>query len=200
MRPFSFMRVLVLRAPVHAKPRLADAQLHSRTLIGPDIFSSARCVTSISMWCCTNHAAILRKVSRSSAVLHSFPLLPCRLRRWAVRTCCHGQCELRQGLEVCDVALHWLAQCWPQLSYRRYVLLGEPRAGARYRGGGGLNPGSTQVRTLGLDQRGGGRISTSRTWVQPRFNPGSTQIKPSLNPRSTQVQPRFSDPGSTQVL
>ena len=81
--------------------------------------------------------------------------------------------------------------------------------------GGGLNPGSTQVRTLGLDQRGGGRISTSRTWVHPdstqvqsRFNPGSIQVQPRfrprfnpvLNPRSTQVQPRFSDPGSlTQV-
>ena len=45
--------------------------------------------------------------------------------------------------------------------------------GARY--GGGLNPGSTLWGWI----RGGGRISTSRSWVQPRFNPGSTQVQPS---------------------
>ena len=75
--------------------------------------------------------------------------------------------------------------------------------GPRARYGGGLNPGSTQVRTLGLDQRGGGRISTSRTWVQPRFNPGSTQVQPRFNPGSdpgsTQFEPTF-NLGSTQVL
>ena len=41
--------------------------------------------------------------------------------------------------------------------------------------GGGLNPGSTQVRTLGLDQRGG----------RPNINIknlGSTQVQPRLNP------------------
>ena len=57
--------------------------------------------------------------------------------------------------------------------------------------GGGLNPGSTQVRTLGLDQRGG----------RPNINIknlGSTQVQPRFNPGSTQVQPRFK-PGSTQV-
>ena len=78
------------------------------------------------------------------------------------------------------------------------------RAAEQGTGGGGLNPGSTQVRTLGLDQRGGrpniNIKNLGSTQVQPRFNPGSTQVKPSLNPRSTQVQPRFSDPGSTQVL
>ena len=85
-------------------------------------------------------------------------------------------------------------------------------------GGEGLNPGSTQVPTLGLDQRGGrpniNIKNLGSTQVQPRFNPGSTQVKPSLNPRSTQVQPRFeprfeprfnpgsnpgSNPSSTQV-
>ena len=58
----------------------------------------------------------------------------------------------------------------------------------------------TQVRTLGLDQKGGGRISTSRTWVQPRFNPGSTQVQIRFNPGSgslTQVLPRFSGPVQT---
>ena len=65
-------------------------------------------------------------------------------------------------------------------------------------GGGGLNPGPTQVRTLGLDQRRGGQISTSRPWVQPRFNPGSTQVQPRFNPGLTQFEPRF-NPGSTQV-
>ena len=70
---------------------------------------------------------------------------------------------------------------------------------ARRYGGGGLNPGSTQVRTLGLDQRGEGRISTSRTWVQPRFNPDSIQTRDKFNPGSTQLQPRL-NPGLTQVL
>ena len=45
---------------------------------------------------------------------------------------------------------------------------------------GGLNPGSTQVRTLGLDQRGGrpniNIKNLGSTQVQPRFNPGSTQV------------------------
>ena len=69
--------------------------------------------------------------------------------------------------------------------------------GARY--GGGLNPGSTQVRTLGLDQRGGrpniNIKNLGSTQVQPRFNPGLTQFEPRFNPGSnlslTQVQPRF---------
>ena len=58
-------------------------------------------------------------------------------------------------------------------------------------GGGGLNPGSTQVRTLGLDQRGGrpniNIKNLGSTQVQPRFNPGSTQVQPRFNPSSTQV-------------
>ena len=62
--------------------------------------------------------------------------------------------------------------------------------GARY-GGGGLNPGSTQVRTLGLDQRGGrpniNIKNLGSTQVQPRFHPGSTQVQPRFNPSSTQV-------------
>ena len=39
--------------------------------------------------------------------------------------------------------------------------------------GGGLNPGSTQVRTLGLDQRGG---AGEYQHQEPGFNPGSTQV------------------------
>ena len=57
--------------------------------------------------------------------------------------------------------------------------------------GGGLSPGSTQVRTLGLDQRGGrpniNIKNLGSTQVQPRFNPGSTQFEPTFNPGSTQV-------------
>ena len=68
--------------------------------------------------------------------------------------------------------------------------------------GGGLNPGSTQVRTLGLDQRGGrpniNIKNLGSTQVQPRFNPGSTQVQPRFNPGLTQFEPRF-NPGSTQV-
>ena len=59
---------------------------------------------------------------------------------------------------------------------------------------GGSNPGSTQVRTLGLDQKGG------RANINIK-NLGSTQVQPRLNPGSIQVKSRFnrgSDPGSTQ--
>ena len=63
---------------------------------------------------------------------------------------------------------------------------------------GSLNSGSNQVQTLGWIRGGGGRISISRTWVQPRFNPGSTQVQSRLNPGSTQFEPTFSL-GSTQV-
>ena len=62
---------------------------------------------------------------------------------------------------------------------------------SKVRGGGGLNPGSTQVRTLGLDQRGGrpniNIKNLGSTQVQPRFNPGSTQFQPRFNPSSYQV-------------
>ena len=65
------------------------------------------------------------------------------------------------------------------------------RSSSKVRGGGGLNPGSTQVRTLGLDQRGGrpniNIKNLGSTQVQPRFNPGSTQVQPRFNPSSTQV-------------
>ena len=61
--------------------------------------------------------------------------------------------------------------------------------------GGGLNPGSTQVRTLGLDQRGGaGRISTSRTW-------SSTQVQPQVATHGSQyLYPGILIYSSTQVL
>ena len=66
-----------------------------------------------------------------------------------------------------------------------------PAQESKVRGGGGLNPGSTQVRTLGLDQRGGrpniNIKNLGSTQVQPRFNPGSTQVEPRFNPSSTQV-------------
>ena len=113
-------------------------------------------------------------------------------------------CSRRSGFENIQVSpiIHWTCsrrRCTAVFRHWSVLLrLVEPEYLSKVRGGGFLNPGSTQVRTLGLDQRGGGRISTSRTWVQPRFNPGSTQVQPRFNPnpRSTQVQPRFSDPGS----
>ena len=55
---------------------------------------------------------------------------------------------------------------------------------------GGLNPGSTQIRTLGLDQR----EEAEYQHQEPGFNPDSTQIQPRL----TQIQSRF-NPDSIQV-
>ena len=54
--------------------------------------------------------------------------------------------------------------------------------------GGGLNPGSTQIRTLGLDQREEAEYQYQEpgsTQVQPRFNPGLIQFG------STQITSRF---------
>ena len=61
--------------------------------------------------------------------------------------------------------------------------------GARY-GGGVQTQVQPRLELWGWIRGKEGRISTSRTWVQPRFN-RSTQVQPRFNPGSTQVQPRF---------
>ena len=50
-------------------------------------------------------------------------------------------------------------------------------------GGGAVEPRFNPGSNSGAgSEGGGGRTSTSRTWVQPRFNPGSTQVQPRFNP------------------